>query len=257
MTPPDGASATVLALTASASLTEREIGLLEEMQASRLTFSTRDTVIREGDHLEDCYFVRDGWLGRRRSTVDGERVMTNIYLPGDVFAVQVGFRRRALFDVVALTDCELALVPWEELDKVLANSPRIEAALDWNLVRAFNIVSEHIVGVTTRYASERILHLFLEHWCRLMVVGKADDSSFHLPLKQYEIGEITGITSVSVSKSIRLLREEGLITFKGGVVRFLDFERCFSYCDFDPGFLEMFQPRGNVDILEITQKISD
>ena len=156
--------------------------------------------------------MREGWLIRRREGVDGARYATNVFLPGDVFAMHLGFRRKALFDIVAATDAEVSIVDFSDLQAIVNMSDNIGAALDWNSARSFNIVSEHLINNMALPAHQRVLHLLLELWCRLMAVGQASDTSFTLPLRQEVLGQLLGLTNVTVSKAFSTLRRENILT---------------------------------------------
>ena len=85
-----------------------------------------------------------------------------------------------------------------------------------------------------------------------MAVGQASDTAFKLPLKQEVLGQLLGLTNVSVSKAFSTLRREDILSYdKNRVVTFHDIEECLEYCDFDRAFLEMFEPRGTLNIPEM------
>ena len=237
-----------MTLSASSRLTAAERALIEELQETRVAVAEGDAIIHEGDMIDRCFVVRDGWLARQRTTRDGNMITTNVYLPGDLIAVHLGFKRRALFDIVALTTAEVAVVDAARLQAISTRSQVVASALDWSAVRSFNIVSEHVVGVSTRPAAKRVLHLLLELWCRLIVVGQASDDSFSLPLSQREIGEMAGLSLVSVNRGLQTLRRNDLLALEDGQVRFCNMARCIDYCDFNEDFLEIFTPIGLADL---------
>ena len=238
-------SPATLALSASLKLGENEQKILEDMQETRVTIKDGDAIIRNGDVLNKCYFIRSGWLGRQRSSVNGQMVTTNVYLPGDILSIHHGFARTALFDVVALQKTEVAVIEAKRLQQLAGSNQIVSALLDWHGVRTFNIISEHVVGMSTRPATERVLHLLLELWCRLLVVGKATQNAFEIPLSQKEIGEMVGISLVSANRSIQTLRRSNMITFENGRVQFNDVDDCMIFCDFDTDYLETFTPVGS------------
>ncbi len=76
------------------------------------------------------------------------------------------------------------------------------------------IYGERIVDIGRRSAYERLAHLILELLVRLRAVGLADELSYLLPLTQ-EIADVLGLSGPHVSRMLRLLREEGLVTIEG------------------------------------------
>jgi CRP-like cAMP-binding protein len=82
--------------------------------------------------------------------------------------------------------------------------------------------------------------LLCELHTRLEVVGLADTEGFALALTQTEFAECVGLTPVHVNRTLRKLREQGLVDFRGGRVTVLDrpglervaeFKRDYLYLD--------------------------
>lgn len=247
-------SPVTLALSASRSLTASERDILEEAQTIRQSVADGEHIIRTGDVIDRCIIVRSGWVARQRSSSDGQMVTTNVYLPGDVLSIHLGFERTSQFDLVALQASEIAIVDRVRLEGLTAKSRTMSAALDWSGVRAFNILSERVMSLSTRAAAESTLHLLLELWCRLLVVGQATSNSYQIPLSQKEIGEMVGISLVSANRSIQTLRKARLITFESGRVKFNDVEQSMDFCDFNTDYLETFTPVGSAELNYYTSK---
>lgn len=237
-----------LALSASRKLGPEERSILEEIQDTRQSVKDGDAIIRAGDVVDKCYMVRSGWLARQRSSVDGQMVTTNVYLPGDILSIHLGFERTAMFDVVALQSAEVAVIDADRLRMLAGRSKVVSSALDWSGVRAFNIISEHVVSMSTLPSTERVMHILLELWCRLSIVGKATENAFEIPLSQKEIGEMAGISLVSANRSIQTLRRSKMLTFESGRVQFSDVDECMLFCDFETDYLETFTPIGTAEL---------
>jgi len=83
-------SAATIALSASKKLNTDERQVLEDIQDTRRTIKDGDAIIHAGDVIDKCYIVRSGWLARQRTSVDGQMVTTNVYLPGDILSIHLG-----------------------------------------------------------------------------------------------------------------------------------------------------------------------
>jgi len=73
-----------------------------------------------------------------------------------------------------------------------------------------------MVDLGQRLAEERIAGLVLRLRTRFLARGEVQDESFPFPLRQQHIADITGLTSVHVSRVIGHLRKSGLIEIAGG-----------------------------------------
>lgn len=58
-----------------------------------------------------------------------------------------------------------------------------------------------------------------------------------MPLSQQDIVEYTGMTPVHVCRTLRKLREEGLVVLACKKLIFLDFDRLAARCGFDDRYL--------------------
>jgi CRP-like cAMP-binding protein len=87
-------------------------------------------------------------------------------------------------------------------------------------------------------------HLFCELVTRLGVVGLAPDRSCEMPMIQPELADALGITPVHVNRTIRELKEAGLITLRSRRLTVHDWEGLKSAAEFDPGYLHLTDPDG-------------
>ena len=101
--------------------------------------------------------------------------------------------------------------------------------------------AEHLIGISRRSAVERIAHFLLELLTRLRVIGLADERSFQLPLTQEQIGDILGLTGVHVSRTLRQLREEGLVETAGQRITIRNAEQLSILADFERTYLNHFR----------------
>lgn len=104
------------------------------------------------------------------------------------------------------------------------------------------MVVEHLVDLGRRSAVQRIGHFLLELGARLNLVGLADKYGYSCPLTQYHLADVSGLTAVHVNRVLRTLREDGLVTFRDGLVIFNDYDKLAALVDFDPVYLDQRGP---------------
>jgi CRP-like cAMP-binding protein len=240
---PDDVSPLVRRLSTNVLLSEDEVDFMEGLQTNVVALSPGEEMIRDGDELSTTFLIRKGWVLRYRITAAGRRQILGISLPGDFIGLQVNFHRRAIATVSALTDTEVAMIEPLRILKVYQEYPVLAAGLEWMTVHNYNILSEHNVSLGARPAKERILHFFLELWCRLMQIGEASEDGFRMPLTQQQIADAMGLSQVHTNKSIRKLEHEDLIRSKSRTIVFPDADRAFEVADFDGRFLDHFRLR--------------
>jgi CRP-like cAMP-binding protein len=98
---------------------------------------------------------------------------------------------------------------------------------------------EKILSIGRRSAMARIAHIFCELLVRLRIVGLASDKSYPLPLTQADLGDVTGLTSVHVNRMLKKLRDDNLLTFRGGTAMIDDWEGLQRLAEFDPTYLHL------------------
>jgi CRP-like cAMP-binding protein len=90
-------------------------------------------------------------------------------------------------------------------------------------------------------ASGQLAHLICELYVRLELVGAADDLAFDFPISQVELSDALGLSSVHVNRTVRELRDRGLITWENSHVRILNWAGLKSCAQFDPTYLNIGQ----------------
>ena len=71
----------------------------------------------------------------------------------------------------------------------------------------------------------------------MAVVGIGEAHCYPLPLTQTDIAECMGLTNIHVNRTLRQLREGGLVDFQGGRVTILDEAALRRTAEFDPAYL--------------------
>jgi hypothetical protein len=82
-------------------------------------------------------------------------------------------------------------------------------------------------------------HLLCETFVRLRAVGLTRGTECEFPLTQIELGEVTGLSSVHVNRTLQQLRAEELIVLKDRTLTIPDLDALMDAAQFDPGYLHM------------------
>jgi CRP-like cAMP-binding protein len=85
-------------------------------------------------------------------------------------------------------------------------------------------------------------HFLLELGSRLTLVGLGDNTGYDCPLTQYHLADALGLSAIHVNRTLRGLREKGLMTFREGRVQFEDRRRLVALAGFDPAYLDQTGP---------------
>lgn len=228
-------------LAARTLLSPAEIDIVGELHTEpRMVAANRD-IITEGYKSDALSVLLDGVAIRYRVLRDGRRQILNIVLPGDFIGFPACFFDTTLYSVTALTDAVVSAIPFPRLFQLFAGNPRIAAAIFWLFSCEAAMYAERLIGIGQRSAIERLAHFLLELLTRLHVIGLADERSFRMPLTQEQIGDILGLTGVHVSRTLRQLRDDGLVVVEGQQFTLKNIEALSALADFERTYLNHFR----------------
>ncbi len=215
---------------------EEENALRDSISEIR-DFAAGRTVIGVGANVTHSTLVVDGIVSRFKDLSDGQRQIQELHLAGDFTDLHGFLLKRLDHNIGALTRARIALVPHERLRRITEEQPHLARMLWFSTLLDAAIQREKILTIGRRTALGRVAHLVCELHLRLEIVGIADESAFGLPLTQLDLADATGLTSVHVNRMLKQLRDDGLMTFRGGTVTVHDRDRLRKVAEFDPAYL--------------------
>ncbi|MBI1416908.1 MAG: helix-turn-helix domain-containing protein [Limimaricola sp.] len=229
-------------LGAYVALTEAEFAVLAELHTRRRTFVADRDVIYEGQSKQSAYILARGWACSYKLLPNGARQIVDFQIPGDFLGLRSVLFRIADHNVEPVTLVEASEVLVSDLIDAFSRTPRLATAVLWAASRDEAMVVEHLVNIGRRDAVERTAHFLLELGARLMLVGLGTKDGYDCPLSQYLLADALGLSAVHVNRSLRQLREKGLLTFRDGKVVFDDFDGLVALADFDQSYLDQSGP---------------
>lgn len=195
------------------------------------------TIVRAGAGLDQCTLLVEGFAARYRALAGGQRQILEVHVPGDFLDLHSILLGRLEHDVGALTAARIARVPHVALRRITDACPQLARLLWFSTLLDAAIHRERILSVGRRTALARVAHLFCELFVRLGLVGLAQGGRFALALTQADLADACGLTSEHVNRMLRKLRDEGLLTLRGGEAIIQDWARLRSVAEFSPDFL--------------------
>lgn len=202
-----------------------------------LQVKAKDRLIRAGEDLNYSSLLLDGLACRYKDMRSGERQVTELHVAGDFLDLHSFTLKRLDHDVLTLTPCTIAIVPHEALREITTDLPHLTRVYWFGTNLDAAIHREWEVSLGRRTAPARIAHLFCELYVRLDIVGLAEDLSYRLDLTQTDLAECLGLTPVHVNRMLKQLREQGLVTFRNGMVDIHDWDGLQQAGEFSPDYL--------------------
>lgn len=195
-------------------------------------------VVKMGEKTSHSCLIAAGVVARFGKTADGVRQFSALYLPGDMGDLHSAVLPRVTAPLQATGAATIIAVPHAALIAAAETSETLARAFWRDCVIDAQIAAEWMLNIARRKASGRLAHLLCELAVRYELIGAAR-RSFPLELTQTHLADALGLTSVHVNRSVRVLREEGLITFRDRVITICDWEGLRHRAGFEPGYLHL------------------
>jgi len=224
-------------LDALIDLEAAEIDCLAGLAVSEQSWPRGDVLIEAGQAYDQILIIEAGWAIAHKILADGRRQVLRIILPGDMVGMHFAVADTAQSTVEALTPLRVSRFPAQNLMGIYHNLPRIGAAIAWMAAREEAILSEHLISVGRRSAFERLAHLFLELLRRLQLIDLAGERTMSLPVTQAVIADAMGLSIVHVSRTLRNLRQAGLVRINGQQLEIQDLAGLQDVAGFEDDFL--------------------
>lgn len=226
-------------LTSHTRLNEDELQTLRELPVNVRSFPKNHAILSEGDRTSESFVVLSGMICGSKVTAAGVRQVTNFYIPGDIPDLQSLHLPVMDHGMASVTAATLGFMPHAALQEMAFRHRGLATALWRNALIDSAIFREWVVNLGGRPADTRLAHIFCEMFVRLRAVGLAREDGYEMPLSQMELGEAAGLSTVHVNRCLKELRDDGLVAFRRGAVKILDWRRLQERGDFDPTYLHL------------------
>ena len=202
----------------------------------------KDTdMISEGDRPDHVHLMIEGWAARYQNLQEGSSQITAFMLPGDFCDTHITLLAEMDHSIRTITNARVAFIPRGTM-AALTERPAIAKAMWWASLVDEGVLRAWIVNIAGRLALPRVAHLVCELHARLVNVGLAEDDSFALPITQEQLGHAVGLTNVHVNRTLKVLRENGLMSFRDRQIILDDIPALRELAGFNPNYLHL-KPR--------------
>lgn len=212
LTPPTSViEPTVVAIkTANKVATKDPVQLILETHLHH--YSKGTTLTFEGDETPGLFFVISGWITVSKSLADGDRLIIDVLLPGEMIDPSHGHPEATTVQLEALTEADVAIVPRDLCTKLSLEHPRIQLKIDHNYAATLSRMSERMLRLGKASAESRIAFALCELWMRSTQGDMRDGVTFHLPMAQRHLADFTGLSPVHVCRTLRRLKRNGIVS---------------------------------------------
>jgi len=189
-------------------------------QAIYKKFKAGEMVIGETDPIRSFYVVISGQLKLYRSSAEGKEQTLQLLGPGDPFGLCTAFATDSFpASAMAIEESAVLLIP----GTVMEATARQEPALLFNIIQ---ILSQRLKDSMTLIESLSLKEIpgRLASFLRHSLPKDAPDkkAAVELTISQRELAKILGATPEALSRTLRKMANDGILSTAGRVITILD-----------------------------------
>ncbi|MGF0539395.1 Crp/Fnr family transcriptional regulator [Agrobacterium sp. ES01] len=198
-------------------------------------YSPGTTIFDSESDVSRIFFIDSGWVVSSKTMFNGTRTVTDFSLHGDVLSSASAALSQETVQAISSVTC------FEFTGQLSGQSggsaSQLPLIMSIEMMKRHARMVERLASIGRRDAFGRTGHLLLELAVRAGNLSRPDLDGFECPLKQSEIGDALGLSTVHVNRVLKEMRISGLLSFRNGIVEFLDRRRLIELVDFDPYYL--------------------
>lgn len=187
---------------------------LHRRKVEPVPFMSHVDIQHEGDRPKAMYLVKSGWVYSYALLADGQRQILYLHQAGDIAGLADFGVERACCSMRSLGDCVVLPIPNAAIATPDFLTPDIVTYFLQKSAQMQSVLMRTLIAVGRMEARHRIVWLILMLHDRLPHAG-VERLIVEIPFNQSEIGDLIGLTNVSVSKILCQLSDEGFIERKG------------------------------------------
>lgn len=167
-------------------------------------------IYRQGQPFESLYIVRFGFLKTVMRDVEGTERVLSFPMKGNMLGFDGVWRDRYGCEAVALTDCQLIVIPFKQLLATNHVCRELERLVYIAISREFS--EEHAaINMSNQLKAEARVARFLGELARRYAALGYSSKVISLPMTRRDIGCYLGLSLETVSRSFSILASTGLI----------------------------------------------
>lgn len=183
----------------------------DDFQFQHLQFKAGQRVHTIGQPFDMLYVVNSGFLKTVMIDELGNEQVLGFPMKGDMFGIDGIHRKQYSTETVALTNCDVVLIPF----KIFASLGRTHSDLESAIfaVMSRELVREQVmIGTLGSLSAEARVARFLVYLSERFTEMGYSGTQFNLRMTRQEIGNYLGLTLETVSRTFSAFNAIGLIS---------------------------------------------
>lgn len=183
---------------------------------SEIRLEKGDVLFHQGDRADYFYFVDIGHVELNLIAPTGQKKVLEVVGPDRTFAEAVAFMRGSKYPVTceALSDTTLYRIPNHAYLNLIQESPDACMRLLADISRQLHARVREIERLTVQNARDRLVSYLMDH----IIEKDGDEAMIRVELPRHIIAARLSITPETLSRLLRALTDERLLTIEDRVI---------------------------------------
>ncbi|WP_193090604.1 cyclic nucleotide-binding domain-containing protein [Advenella sp. FME57] len=201
---------------------------------------------RQGQPFLSLYIVRFGFIKRVLRDTEGDERILSFSMKGNLLGFDGIYDQQHSTDAVALTDCEVVVIPFKNLLASNYSYECLEKLVYMAMSREIN-EDQSAVSLSKPLKCEARVARFLEELARRFATLGYSSKEFYLPMTRRDMGGYLGLSLETVSRCLTTLSSMQLIEVDRNNVKILEPELLHRFHTFRlPPMKRLELPSGNL-----------
>jgi len=183
----------------------------DDFQFQHMQFKAGQRIHTIGQPFDMLYIVNSGFLKTVMIDELGNEQVLGFPMKGDMFGIDGIHRKQYSTETVALTNCDVILVPFKIFSTLGRTHAELEAAIYGVMSREL-VREQGMIGTLGSLSAEARVARFLVFLSERFAEMGYSGSQFNLRMTRQEIGNYLGLTLETVSRTFSAFNAIGMIS---------------------------------------------
>lgn len=225
-------------LNFSQQLDHKEVVGLRKLHEQTFFIKKHQDFLSQKNLYNQFIIINQGWACRYSILSNGNRQIINFYLPGDIINPYTIAVTKENHTIYSITSLYISTFNQETLHQLLSLSPKLDSLYKQMICTEEAMLAEHVVRVGRRSAYQRTIHLLLELYQRLNIIGHTHQRTFYMPLTQELLADMLGMSIVHMNRTLHKLRDEELIEIQTNKISLLNLPKLEQLAEYQSILLD-------------------
>lgn len=185
-----------------------------------------EQLFRQGSVASGVYFIISGYVKVSSLDRDGRQLIVGLRGAGSMLgAPSVILQEACPVSATAITNCETRFFPADVFTTLLKADPCFSSFINAEQSHLAHQLLDDILHFGLCSARSRLGELLWQLISANAGNGDQPGVSLRLPLRQWEVAQLIGITPEHLSRIAKQMQREGILEWRKGAIRVLDLNR--------------------------------